>query len=438
MRFVHVRVPSEDRRDVFDLLEDEGIDYLVLEEAGEGDDVAVEFPLPTPAVEEVLEALNERGLGAEYTVVSSAETVKTRNFENLEERFTQEEEKDIAPAELRTRALEMGQRSVIYYTMTLLSATVAAAGLLLDAPAVVVGSMVIAPQVGSALKTSVGAVFADREMIEEGLTSQFLGLLLAVAGAAAFGFAVQWLGVGPTRLPSLVLEQVNQRVSPGLLSIVVSIAAGFAAAFSLATAVPTSLVGVMIAAALIPAAAAVGVGIAWGEPSIAIGAGVLLTVNAAAINLTGIVGLWGLGYRPGDDSRRETDRPRGGASFGPVVAALLVLSMAFAGAGYLTLEHVAFERTATDTVEGTLSSPAYDRLELVTVQAQFGRTAGLDGPRKVSVIVKRPSGTRTPDFPATIQRRIGARVDRPVVVEVEYRDATLAGPGQEATPGPGA
>ena len=202
MRLIHALVPEQNQSEVFARLEEKGIDYLVLPEDSETNDVVVEFPLPTSAVEEILDDLNAAGLRDEYTVVTSAETVETRNFENLEDQNTERADKDIAPAELRTRALEMGQRTVIYYTMTLLSAIVAASGLLLDAPAVVVGSMVIAPQVGSALETSVGTVFDDREMIVDGLRSQVLGLLLAIAGVAVFGWVIQWLGVGPTRLPS--------------------------------------------------------------------------------------------------------------------------------------------------------------------------------------------------------------------------------------------
>ena len=311
MRLIHALVPNQYQSDVFAYFEEEGIDYVVLTQDSEIDAVVVEFPLPTPAVEAVLDDLNAAGLRDEYTVVTSAEMVETQNFEGLEERYTEQEDKDIAPAELRARAEEMGQRPVIYYTMTLLSAIVAASGLLLDDPTVVVASMVIAPQVGSALKTSVGTVFGDRRMIVEGLRSQLLGLLLAIAGAAVFGLFAQRLGVGPTQLSSPVLEQLHQRISPSILSVVIAASAGIAAAFSLATAVPTSLVGVMIAVALIPAAAAVGIGIAWSTPTVAVGAAVLLTVNTAAINLTGIGGLWALGYRLSEDSRRMRENLSG-------------------------------------------------------------------------------------------------------------------------------
>jgi len=100
---------------------------------------------------------------------------------------------------------------------------------------------------------------------------------------------------------------------------------------------------VMIAAALIPAAATVGIGIAWSAPMVALGAAVLLVVNTAAITLTGIGGLWGLGYRPGGDSRRDADRSRGSGSLRPAMAALLVISLVLAGSGALTVQHVAFE-----------------------------------------------------------------------------------------------
>jgi hypothetical protein len=52
----------------------------------------------------------------------------------------------------------------------------------------------------------------------------------------------------------------------------------------------------------------------------------------------------------------------------------------------------------------------------------------LDRPRKVTVVVKRPADAEFPDLAATLQRRPAERVDRPVPVEVEFRDATTARP----------
>ncbi len=54
----------------------------------------------------------------------------------------------------------------------------------------------------------------------------------------------------------------------------------------------------MIAAALIPPAAAAGIAIAWGQPSAAIGSTVLVLVNVLSVNLAGLLTLWYTGYRP--------------------------------------------------------------------------------------------------------------------------------------------
>ena len=422
MRLVNVLVPDEKRTLILDALDDEGVDYVVLSEGSGSDRAVVQFPLPTPAVEEVLERLSETGLDDEYIVVSSAETAQTGNFADLENRFSSRDTESIASLEIRSRVLEMEQGAAIYYTMTILSAVVAAAGLLLDSAAIVVGSMVIAPQVGAAMKASVGAVLNDREMIVTGLRSQALGLGLAVASAAAFGWFLQTLGTSPTSLSFTTIEQLNQRVSPGVLSLTVAVVAGFAGAFSLATAVSTALVGVMIAAALIPAAAAVGIGIAWNVPAVALGAGVLLVINTASVNLTGIAGLWVIGYRPGTDTYREDGSLPAARQLRSGLAALVVLAAVFAGSGYVAARHVTFEKTATETVESVVAQSEYEELELVSVQVQFRNRWLSEGTRGVTVVVRRPADTEYPELAEAIQRRLTARTDGRVAVEVEFVD----------------
>jgi len=74
----------------------------------------------------------------------------------------------------------MSPNTVAYYVLTLLSAVVALSGLLLDSSAIVVGSMVIAPQVGSSLGAATGIVISDRETLRDGLQAQIVGLAAAV------------------------------------------------------------------------------------------------------------------------------------------------------------------------------------------------------------------------------------------------------------------
>ena len=418
MRLVQFTLPPDSRESVLAVLDDEGVDYVLVDA---DDDTLVEFPLPAQAVESVLSDLRDAGLDDRYLVVASAESAVTERFDDLEARYVEGSEGDesIDPDELAATARDMTPNAATYYSMTVLSAVVALAGLLLDSPALVVGSMVIAPQVGSALTAAVGVVLADRGMIRSGLRAQVVGLAVAVAGAAAVGWLVQAASFVPGALDVTTVTQISQRISPGALSLVVGLAAGAAGSLGLATALPVSLVGVMIAAALIPAAAAVGVGIAWGLPVVAAGAALLLASNFAAINVVSPAVLWALGYRPADWG----DAPR--RRYARVGAVVLVLGAAFVGAAALTADQMAFERDANRAVADTLDADRYDDLALVGVRSTVPLAGGDYG---VTVVVERPDDGSYPGLAARIRTGVADRTGRLVAVEVQFVDRDRAPP----------
>jgi len=427
MRLVRTLVPEEDRGTVLAALDEQNVDYVVVP-AGDDDggEYVVEFPLPTQAVESLLDDLRAGdGFREEYTVVTSAESVVSEHADELEERFVRgrEEDDSIPTEEIRATALDLTPSPLTYYAMTLLSALVATAGLLLDAPAVVVGSMVIAPLVGAALTASVGSVLADRSMILDGFRKQALGLVLAVAGSLAFSLVLTTLQFLPPALDVATTQQVAGRISPGVLSFVVGLCAGAAGAFGLATDVPVSLVGVMIAAALVPAAAAVGIGIAWGIPAVALGAALMLVLNVVSIHVAGVAVLWYLGYRP-------VDWGQGVGAIGatrrlaPLAAVALVVLAGTAVAGTTIATHVGFEQAANDVVDDTLARDRYEALELVSVSADFGASPvpGRGGDPTVTVVLRRPAGRSFPNLDRTIGTRIADETDREVTVVVEFVD----------------
>lgn len=419
MRIIEILVPDDDRDAVVGVLDERNIDHVLIDEASDrGKAAVVRFPLPTQAVDEVLSSLREAGLAENrYTVVASAESAQTRNFADLEERYVAGEEEDerIAHEEIRAKALDMTPNAGTYYTMTLLSAVVATAGLLLDSPAIVVGSMVIAPQVGSALTASVGVVLGDRQMMRDGFSSQFYGLLLAIVGALVFGGFLRAAGFVPPVLDVTTVEQIGKRTSPGLLSVAVALAAGAAGAFGLATALPVSLVGVMIAAALIPAAAAAGIGVAAGQPVVALGAGSLLVANAVAINLVGVGTLRALGYR-GGDVPGESRSPGTAAKVG--VAALVLL--ATAGAGVAVSQQMAFENATNQEVEDVLAQDRYAELELESVETEYNDHGLFDDTQQVTVTVSRPADDSYPKLAQEFALRLSGRIDQQAAVDVEF------------------
>jgi uncharacterized hydrophobic protein (TIGR00341 family) len=424
MRLVKCAIDRDDVEQTRRTLADHDVECVVTPTDDDGRRL-VEFPVPPQGVGPIFEALDEAGVERSYTVAVSAETVETDTADELNERFlhgTQESDA-VARQEIRSRASEMAPGPVTYYAMTLLSAVVAAAGLLLDAPTIVVGSMVIAPQVGAALTGVVGVTLDDRRLIWTGFRSQVAGLVAAVVGVFCIATVLQQTAMVPPSLDPSTVEQLGKRTSPGLLSGVVGLAAGAAGAFGLATALPISLVGVMIAAAIVPAAAAVGIGLAWSLPSITSGALVLLTANVVGINLAAFAVLWAFGYRP------ETWEPgryrRNARAYWPTLVTVCALVVALVGVGGLVSAHSAFSDTVEDEVGVVVDGPAYDSVSVVELRVGF-TAGGLGGPREVSLVVVSPADREPPPIAEPVARRVAAATGQEVSVEVEFRDRERA------------
>ena len=422
-------VPPGKREAILRTLDDEGIDYVVSEETSNREYTAsVTFPLPQAAVEPVLERLHDAGLEREaYTVVLNAETVISRRFEDLVDRYEEDGEngRRIAREELAARARSLAPDWRTFLVMTAVSSVVATAGLLLDSAAVVVGSMVIAPLIGPAMATSTGSVVDDRELLLRGVKLQVAGGVLAVLAAATFAALLRTAQVVPLSAADVFsIGEVRERLVPDVLSLVIALGAGVAGALSLSTGVSTALVGVMIAAALVPPTAVVGIGLAWGSPRTVSGAFVLVLVNFLSINFSALAVLWVMGYRPRGWLRREEARTATLKRIAALGAALLVLSSLLAGVTYGSYRTAAFEEETRETVDDALA--AHDGFERLSIEITYEETFPFSRPDRVIVTVGHPPGGETPALAADLAERIDGitdtpfRSDRPISVEVRY------------------
>jgi len=110
VRLIQVTIPTGKREAILGALDDEGIDYVVSDETSGRDYTAIAYvPLPQSAVEPVLDRLREEGIDEEgYTVVLDANTVISRRFQELQERYDEDESDErIAREELVVRARAM-------------------------------------------------------------------------------------------------------------------------------------------------------------------------------------------------------------------------------------------------------------------------------------------------------------------------------------------
>ncbi|WP_254766588.1 TIGR00341 family protein [Salinilacihabitans rarus] len=426
MRLVQLTVPAGKRQTILETLDERGIDYVVTDEdSGREYTAVVYFPLPSSAVEPVLDELQEAGVEEDaYTVVLDAETVVSRRFDALREEYEtgDVESERISRQELRTEAEELTPTLGIYVTMTVVSAVVATAGLLLDSPAVVVGSMVIAPLIGPALGASVGSVIDEEELFSHSVSYQILGVIVAIASAAVFAWTVQMLNVVPPGLNITEVGEISERLTPDLLSLAIALGAGVAGIVSISTGISVALVGVMIAAALIPPAAAAGIALAWGNPSAAIGATALVFVNLLSVNLAGLVTLWYAGYRPEHLFELGPTQQRVRRRILALVAAGLLFSALLAGITYASYTNASFEQNAREEAQLVLSEERYEEYELLNLEVTLNDDFPIRGPERVIVTIGGPPGAASPELAEELTARIDRHADDGVEIEVRFVD----------------
>ena len=191
--------------------------------------------------------------------------------------------------ELYNNVIKNARLDSTYLLLVFLSTVVVAIGLLEDNVTVVIGAMVIAPLLGPNMALALGAALGDMPLMWKAIKTTLAGLLMALLLSILIGFL--W----PLTVSS---HELMARTDVGLDSVVLALASGAAAVISLTTGVASVLVGVMVAVALLPPAATLGLMIGAGEPRLAMGAALLLAVNIVSVNLAAKIVFWVRGIKP--------------------------------------------------------------------------------------------------------------------------------------------
>ena len=176
-----------------------------------------------------------------------------------------------------------------FLILVFLSTVVAAIGLLENNVAVIVGAMVIAPLLGPNIALAFAATLGDRDLLLESLKTNLAGVALALVVSFLIGRFWQ-IDVPGTEILS--------RTTVGVDGIVLALASGAAAVLSLTSGIASALVGVMVAVALLPPTAALGMMLASGQPALATGAALLLAANVVCVNLSANLVFLIKGVRP--------------------------------------------------------------------------------------------------------------------------------------------
>lgn len=176
-----------------------------------------------------------------------------------------------------------------FLLLVCLSTIVATIGLLEDNTAVVIGAMVIAPLLGPNIALALGTALGDTQLMGKALVTNLAGLSLALALAAAIG------QLWPLNVES---RELMARTDVGLDGVALALASGAAAVLSVTSGLSSVLVGVMVAVALLPPTATLGLMLGSGQWPLAAGAGLLLAVNVVCVNLAAKVVFLSQGIKP--------------------------------------------------------------------------------------------------------------------------------------------
>lgn len=207
--------------------------------------------------------------------------------------------------QLEQRSGEETRLSPTFLVFISVAAMIAALGVLLDQPILIVGAMVVGPEFGPLAALCVGIIRGRRGMVGHAALALLVGFAVALAVTILFSWVLAGAGLAH-REQLLAARPLTSFIwKPDVISWIVASLAGIAGMLSLSTAKSGALVGVLISVTTIPAAANAGVAIAYGVPQQAAGSAIQLVINLAAIVVGGTLTLGFQRLLAGRAARRQ-------------------------------------------------------------------------------------------------------------------------------------
>jgi uncharacterized hydrophobic protein (TIGR00341 family) len=195
----------------------------------------------------------------------------------------------ISREELYHDVADSAKTTKIFFIMVILSSILAAIGLLRSNVAIIIGAMVIAPLIGPNVGLSLATTLGDINLARDSLKTTVLGTGIAFLLSVLIGsvFTVQ---------PDI--PEIASRTVIGVGDIILALAAGIAGALAFTTGMPASLIGVMVAVALLPPLVTCGMLFGSGYWREAMNSLLLVLTNIICINLAGVVTFLLQGIKP--------------------------------------------------------------------------------------------------------------------------------------------
>jgi uncharacterized membrane protein len=422
MRSIQVQVRTADVARVLSLAEEHGATapMAVHVQRADGEGFLILLNLPNDAVGAFVAAVTSVVQNAEFILLPVGALPLATPLDRLDERVR--DVSRLSTLELVVASLQSvgAWRGMLVFS--LLAGTIAAYGLIFDTSYLLVAAMLVNPMGAPALVSVVGLAIGDGRMFARGGVRFVVSLSVQAAAALVLGFAY---GLS---VSTAMMEQVASLSS---WTVLVALAAGAAGAQTQVKSERDSLVsgtaaGFMVAAALAPPAAVLGLSVPLGRWDYVALMAFLLLLQFFAIAVGGWTVLHLLGVRPADSTiGRGVVRWRNGLVAGVVVATVALVawqSQREPRFNKADLSRAALEiaRDAAADVPGAFlleASARFTRPELERYERE-----GL----LIEVIVERSADAADDDaLAASIRERVRALVSARLEGVVAFVDVTV-------------
>lgn len=238
-----------------------------------------------------------------------------------EEEETEEEKGEsverISREELYTAVSDASEFSIVYLGMMFFASIIAAVGVLRANIPVIIGAMIIAPMLGPNAALALSVTLGDLKLARKSIVTNLSGIFTAFAVSVVVGYFIDFS-------PEIADVVVMGRLGVGDFAL--AIAVGSAGALAYTSGISSTLIGVMIAVALLPPLVIFGMLLGGGYFPDAINAFTLFATNLICVNLAAIITFFIRGVRP--LSWWEADRAKK-ATLIAVILWLLLLGALF-------------------------------------------------------------------------------------------------------------
>ncbi len=193
--------------------------------------------------------------------------------------------------EVEARTSESTELSASFLIFMVLACLIAAVGIYLDSPILIVGGMVVGPEFGPIAGLCVAIVHRRADAARRSLRALAVGFPLAIAAAYLFTLAARATGLLDADFETTQHALTDFISNPDAFSFIVAALAGTVGVLSLSATKSGALIGVLISVTTILAAANIGISAALGEWSEFRGSVLQLAVNLTAIMVAGVTTL---------------------------------------------------------------------------------------------------------------------------------------------------